>query len=92
MGYAEAYAPLAVALLVFLTLLLLHTRHEEPLWKVGAAWAVALFLRLNALFLGPLLAAARDLAPSTNGFRRAPPGGAFCLPSGRLPLPPGSTR
>lgn len=57
MGYAETYAPLAVGLLVFLTLLLLYTRHEVPLWKVGCAWAVALFLHLNALFLGPLLAA-----------------------------------
>jgi tetratricopeptide (TPR) repeat protein len=56
-GYAEVYAPLSVALLVFLTLLVLYQENRSSLLAVSIAWSVGLFFHLNALFLAPLLGA-----------------------------------
>jgi tetratricopeptide (TPR) repeat protein len=58
LGYAECYAQLAVALLLFAATLLLHLRGELALaWPAG--WfAVGLFFHLDALFLAPVLLAA----------------------------------
>ncbi|MBU2499706.1 hypothetical protein KJ682_00120, partial [bacterium] len=42
MGYAEVYAPLAVALMAFAACLCLDAEGKAPLWWAGAAWAVAL--------------------------------------------------
>lgn len=58
MGYVEAYAQLAVALLAFTAALVLHYRGRFALWGVAAIWSAGLFFHLNALLLAPLLAAA----------------------------------
>ena len=57
LGYVEAYAPLAVALLAFFTSVLLYWRGQVRLIVVAATWSVGLFCHLNALFVAPLLLA-----------------------------------
>ncbi len=57
-GYMEVYAPLAVAMLVFLTFFTLYREGRGRLLYVALAWSTGLFLHLNALFLAPLLAVA----------------------------------
>jgi len=57
-GYMEVYAPLTVALLIFLTYFMLYQENRSGLVSVAVAWSCALFLHLNALFLAPLLVVA----------------------------------
>jgi hypothetical protein len=55
LGYMEVYAPLMVALLVFMTFFVLYQENRSGLLSVAVAFSCALFLHLNALFLAPLL-------------------------------------
>lgn len=56
-GYAEVYAPLSIALLVFVTNVIGYLRGRSSLLSVTLAWSAGLFFHLNALFLAPLLVA-----------------------------------
>lgn len=57
-GTMEVYAPLTVALLVFVTFFVLRLENRGGLLPVAAAYGCALFLHLNTLFLAPLLVVA----------------------------------
>ncbi len=57
MGYAECYALLMVALLLFAVTLVLYYRGRFPLAGCAGFFAAGLALHLNALFLAPLLIA-----------------------------------
>ncbi len=67
MGYAEVYAPLSVALLVFLTFFILYYQGRCGLSAVSIALGAALFFHLNALFLTPLMAMALVRPPVGDG-------------------------
>jgi tetratricopeptide (TPR) repeat protein len=54
-GYVECYGPLAVALLWFGISLVRHYRGDCSIYHAGLAFAVAVFLHPNALFLTPAL-------------------------------------
>jgi tetratricopeptide (TPR) repeat protein len=68
-GYMEVYAPLAVFLLLFLTSFILYLEGKGSLLAASAAWAVALFFHLNALFLAPLLLAVLIRPPAHESAR-----------------------
>jgi hypothetical protein len=71
-GYVEVYAPLSVALLVFVTAFILYRENRGSLLAVSLAWSAGLFLHLNALFLAPLLVVAlfRSAPEDGPGFTR----------------------
>ncbi|MCK4411956.1 MAG: tetratricopeptide repeat protein [Candidatus Eisenbacteria sp.] len=65
-GYVECYALLAVALLLVLTLFVLHYRERLPSYWPAAVYGVALAIHLDALFLAPLPAALILRPPAWN--------------------------
>lgn len=65
-GYMEVYAPLSVAMLVFVTLFILYRENRGSLLAISVSWSFGLFFHLNALFLAPILVLALLRPPPEN--------------------------